>query len=176
MKNHDTSEKAANTAILSIGSNLGNRIYNLEKTKYLILKQKIKILNSSSFYETLSWPNPKFPKFLNIILKIKTNLSLKKLFLFLKLLEKKMGRKPSKKNYPRVCDIDIIDFNRKSYIIKDKINEVYIPHPRMKTRNFVLFPLYEIDKNWKHAKSRENISKLLSKLPINSIRGIKVIN
>ena len=45
----------------------------------------------------------------------------------------------------------------------------------MKDRNFVLFPLYELDQEWKHPKTNENITELLLKLHINRIRGIKVI-
>ncbi len=175
MKSQDTLEKVVNTVFLSIGSNLGNRIHNIEKTKYLIFENNINVKKISSYYETPSWPDQRFPKYLNIILKINTKLSLNKLFLFLKSVERKIGRKASKKNFPRVCDIDIIDFNKKIYHINKKDLNIIIPHPRMEFRNFVLFPLHEIEKNWKHAKTSENIQKLLSKLPINSIRSIKVI-
>ena len=65
-KKQDILENAVNTAYLSIGSNLGNRMLNIEKTKYLKMSNKINILNNSSYYETPSWPNPKLPKFINI--------------------------------------------------------------------------------------------------------------
>ena len=78
-------------------------------------------------------------------------------------------------NYPRVCDIDIIDYNKKSlstYMHKHKIT---VPHPRMKTRNFVLIPLLEVCKNWIHPKSRENISELISKSNFTDLRSIKIL-
>ena len=78
------------------------------------------ILKSSSFYETPSWPNTKLPKYLNIVLKINTDLSLPNLFLNLKNIEKLIGRTPGPRNSPRVCDIDIIDYNQKNYSIKIK--------------------------------------------------------
>ena len=53
--------------------------------------------------------NKKNPKFLNIVLKIKYNLKPIKLLKKCKLLNSKLGRKKSKKNSPRECDIDIID-------------------------------------------------------------------
>ena len=81
-----------------------------------------------------------------------------------------MGRKKSSKNSPRICDLDIIDFDKR--IIN---KEIQIPHKLMHKRNFVLFPLFEIDKNWKHPVFKKNIKKLIFSLPIKDIRSIKQI-
>ncbi len=51
-----------------------------------------------------------------------------------------------KKNEPRTCDIDIIDYDGK--IIKNI--DLVIPHPKMHLRNFVIYPLKEIEPEWKH--------------------------
>ena len=69
-------------------------------------------------------------------------------------VEEKLGRKRFKKNDPRTCDIDIIDFHGK--IINKKIDnfELNIPHQKMTQRNFVLYPLKEIYPDWKHPKTR----------------------
>ena len=93
MKKQDILEEEANIVYLSIGSNLGNKKTNIEQTKYLLTSKYNEILSISSNYETLSWPNPKHPKFLNIIVKIKTTLNLNNLFILIKNIEKKMGRK-----------------------------------------------------------------------------------
>ena len=78
-------EKQAKNIILAIGSNLGNRQHNIEKSKYLINSdEKIKILSSSSFYRTESWPNKKDPFFLNIVLKCITTFNPSELFIFVK--------------------------------------------------------------------------------------------
>ena len=74
------------------------------------------------------------------------------------------------KNSPRVCDIDIIDFKNQK-MKKDLI----LPHPRMHIRNFVLLPLFEIDKDWKHPVLKLNIKKLISSLSNSDIRSIKQI-
>ena len=42
----------------------------IEKAKFELEKKKIKILKSSSFYESFSWPDSKNPKFMNIIIEI----------------------------------------------------------------------------------------------------------
>ena len=51
----------------AIRMRLGNRINNIEKAKYLLNLNGINVVKSSSYYETLSWPDPSKPKFLNII-------------------------------------------------------------------------------------------------------------
>ena len=171
MKKQDILENQVNTVYLSLGSNLGNRRINLEKAKFLLSKGNVKILKSSRFYESKSWPNIKFPKFLNIVIKVQTNLSPYDLFNLIKNIEKKIGRKKTFKNYPRVCDIDIIDFDGK---IVDK-SDLQIPHPRLHQRNFVLIPLFEISKKWFHPVFKANISKLIGKLSIIDLMGIKLI-
>ena len=89
----DILEKQVKYSYLSIGSNLGDRISNIERAKILLFQHNIFIQDFSSFYETPSWPDEKFPKFLNIVLKIKTKLSLIDLFRLVKKIEKKVGRK-----------------------------------------------------------------------------------
>ena len=126
---------------LGIGSNLGNRRKNIEKAKFKIIQHKIKIIQSSNYYESLSWPNIKNPKFLNIVLKVNTKIEPLKLIKIFKSIEKSLGRKKAKRNSPRECDIDILDYKGR------QINkEIILPHPRLHKRNFVLFPLFELDK------------------------------
>ena len=84
-----------------------------------------------------------------------------------------LGRKRSKKNAPRTCDIDIIDYDQKVINIVNK--NLHLPHKSMNVRNFVLLPLFEIDQSWKHPKSKNNIAKLLNSLPIKDLRSIKQI-
>ena len=170
MIKQDISEKQVKFAYLGIGSNLGNRKKNIEKSKIKLTDNNIKVVKCSSYYETLSWPNPKNPKFLNIVLQIRTNLKPLDLLYKCKEIETKLGRKKSFKNSPRVCDIDIIDYNR--LLINNKIT---LPHPRMHTRNFVLLPLFDICKNWKHPKLKHHIKKLILFLSNRDITSIKQI-
>ncbi len=155
---------------IGIGSNLGNRIKNITKAKYFLELDGIKITKSSSYYETLSWPDPNKPKFINIVVQSNTKASPEKLLKIFKSIEKKLGRKKKSKNSPRTCDIDIISYNQK--ILTGNIT---IPHKRMHKRNFVLIPLFELNKNWFHPKTNENIKKLIFSLSIKDIRSIKQI-
>ena len=155
---------------IGIGSNLGNRINNIEKTKYFLNLNGVNIIKSSSYYETLSWPDSSKPKFINIIIQSDTKFSPKKFLEIFKSIEKKLGRKKNKKNSPRTCDIDVISYSQK--IVTGNIS---IPHKRMHRRNFVLIPLYELNKNWQHPKMKKNIKKLIFSLPIKDITSIKKI-
>ena len=130
----------------------------------------IKISKSSSYFESLSWPNPNNPKFLNIVLKVITNLEPLSLLNKCKEIEKKIGRKKSFKNSPRVCDIDILDYNKRKMSHK-----MTLPHPRMHSRNFVLLPLFEINKHWIHPITKQHIKRLLLLLPNRDITSIKQI-
>ena len=155
---------------LGIGSNLGNRIENITKAKYFLDLNGINITKSSSYYETLSWPDPNKPKFINIVVQSNTKASPEILLKIFKSIEKKLGRKKNSKNSPRTCDIDLISYNQR--ILTGNIT---IPHKRMHKRNFVLIPLFELNKNWFHPKTNENIKKLIFSLTIKDIRSIKQI-
>ena len=164
------SENLVNTIYLGIGSNLGNRRKNIELAKFKLIQNDIKIHKSSNIYESLSWPNPNKPKFFNIILEISSNLPPLKLIDTCKEIEIDLGRKKRSKNAPRECDIDIIDYYNQK--IKGKI---ILPHPRMHERNFVLLPLYELNKDWKHPILKQPIKKLILSLSNKDLRSIKQI-
>ena len=164
------SEDLVNSIYLGIGSNLGNKRLNIERTKFNLIINNIKILKCSSYYESLSWPNANNPKFINIVLEIDTDLTPFELIKKCKEIEKKLGRKKMPKNSPRECDIDIIDFRNKK-----ATGDLILPHPSMDTRNFVLLPLFEINKDWKHPILKVNIKNLISSLSNSDIRSIKQI-
>ncbi len=170
MIRQDILENLAKPIYLGIGSNIGSKKRNIELTKSKLVKNNINILKTSSYYESLSWPNSNNPKFLNIVLCIDTYLNPLELINLCKKIEKELGRTKSPKNAPRKCDIDIIDFRNKK--MKGKL---ILPHPRMHNRNFVLLPLFEIDKDWKHPIIKQSIKRLILSLSNSDIRSIKKI-
>ena len=153
---------------INIGSNLdskfGTKFTNISIAINLLIESKLKIKKISNFYETPSYPNKNLPKFANIGLIAKYDFDHIKLIKEISLIEKKIGRVKSKKNDPRVCDIDIIDFN--GQIKKGKL--LKLPHPRSHTRNFVLYPIKEIDPNWIHPIFKKNVDFLINQLRQNS--------
>ena len=87
-------------------------------------------------------------------------------------IENKLQRVRNKKNAPRTCDIDIIDFNRKVINFKYQNSDFLVPHEKLDSRNFVLYPLKEILPNWTHPKTNEQIDDLITKLDIKDKKSI----
>ena len=161
---------------LNIGSNLdsrnGDRFFNLKKTIELIKLENIKIIKTSSIYETPSYPDKKKPKFLNVGLEVECNHTPENLIKIFNKIEKILQRTRGEKNQPRTCDIDLIDYKGK--ILASK--ELTIPHPKAHLRNFVLFPIKEISPTWIHPILNKRIDILIKKLSFklrNEITRIK---
>ena len=153
---------------INIGSNLdskhGTKFKNISIAINLLIDSKLKIKKISNFYETPSYPDKKLPRFANIGLLAEYDFDHSKLIKDISLIEKKIGRVKSKKNDPRVCDIDIIDFNG---LIKEN-KFLKLPHPRSHIRNFVLYPIKEIDPKWIHPIFKKNVDFLINELTQNS--------
>ena len=71
-------------------------------------------------------------------------------------------------------DIDIIDYDNKVFKSLKK-NYLNLPHSELTKRNFVLLPLYEISKKWKHPKTNIKINKLIRLLNVSDLSTIKRI-
>ncbi len=166
--------------ILSLGSNLsskfGDRFKNLEIAMNYLEGYGILIEKKSSFYETPSYPNTNDPKFINVIISVKTKLPPIDLMSVLIHIEEKLGRRRNKKNDPRTCDIDIIDYEQKIINFKYRDLDLIVPHERMRSRNFVLFPLIEIMPNWIHPQTKENISDIIKKLSNEDRKSVLKVN
>ena len=149
---------------LNVGSNLdskhGSRFDNITIAINLLIELNIKVIKISNFYETPSYPNQSFPRFLNIGLIVNYEKNLFDLFEKIKFIEKKLGRINAQKNDPRIIDVDIIDFKS---IIK-KTEKLILPHPKCHLRNFVLFPILQIDPHWIHPILKKNAQYLIDNL------------
>ena len=153
---------------LGLGSNLpskyGDRFANINLAISCLDGYGIKVIQKSSFYETPSYPNNENPKFINVIILVETTLPPVDLMSVLIFIEKKLERKRGKKNDPRTCDIDIIDYNSQILNLPYNNLNITVPHKELTSRNFILFPLQEISPTWKHPKTKEIVSVLLQKL------------
>ena len=153
---------------LGLGSNLsskyGDKFANIGLAISFLEAYGIKLIKKSSFYKTPSYPDRENPKFINVVILVKTNLPPIDLMSVLVFIEEKLERKRVKKNDPRTCDIDIIDYNNQIFNLKFNNLDFTLPHKELTSRNFVLFPLQEISPMWKHPKSKETIDNLIQKL------------
>ena len=161
---------------LNIGSNLnsifGNKFENISTAINFLIELKFKVKKTSNFYETPSYPNKNLPKFLNMGILGTFDKNYNELLKIINLIEKKMGRVKSKKNDPRVCDIYIIDFNGNIINLK----HLSIPHKKSHLRNFVLYPINQIDPKWSHPILKKNVKFLINKLGLKSRIEITRLN
>jgi len=132
------------SVFLGLGSNVGDRKKNIRTAiDYISTNNKINVLKLSSIYESPPWGYKNQENFYNQVIRIETQLEPYELLVFIKSIEKKMGRQTTIKWGPRNIDIDILIFD--DIIIKgDFLN---IPHRYLLKRCFWLVGLCEIDKN-----------------------------
>ena len=136
-----------NEVILSLGSDLGNKINNLENAIARIEQSVGKISKISSIYETMPHRFYSETTFYNLCLRLTTRFSSSLLLKKLQEIESEVGRekKTNSECYEsRIIDIDVIYFNG-DIISTEKLK---VPHPKFRDRNFVLIPLVEIEPNY----------------------------
>ena len=150
--------KSQNTVLLSLGTNMGDKLENLQTCISVLHKTVATVIKVSNVYETPAW-GFEGAVFYNCAIAIHTHKSAQKLLSEIVKVEKKLGRiKTNSTQYESRCiDIDIIAFNDE-IIESDTLN---IPHLHVQNRKFVLFPLLDIAPKWKHPKRNQTISEML---------------
>ena len=144
------------TVYLSLGSNLGDRHYNLDRALNY-LSQRLRLEKVSSIYDTEPVGNTKQPRFLNLVCQVSTGLEPMALLTRAKGSESKLGRLPHTSGEPRPIDIDILFYG--DQVIETL--ELVIPHPRLTERAFVLIPLDEIAPDMVHPVSGKTVQELM---------------
>lgn len=146
---------------LGIGSNLGDKAYNIEAAiEHLKKIEGLKVKKVSSLYETEPIGGPPQGKFLNGVVEVEATISAQDLLSKLKEIEQNLGRKTFIPNGPRTIDLDILLYQ--DLVIDDE--NLKVPHPRMNQRKFVLEPLAEIAPDLIHPQLNKKISQLLREL------------
>lgn len=140
-------------AYLSLGSNMGDRIKNLSRAVSLLddPKKGIFVELVSPVFETKPVGYTEQDDFLNICLKVITDLDPLDLLSECQKVEKELHRERLIHWGPRTIDVDILTYDD----ISMDTERLTIPHPRMEERGFVQVPLLflegtcEIPGKWK---------------------------
>lgn len=129
------------TAFLAFGSNIGDGEKNIrEALEAIALLPDTSVIKVSEMYITKPWGYTEQADFTNAAAKIETELSPNALLGACLGIEAAMGRVRQIKNGPRVIDIDLLSYDD----IEMNTKELVLPHPGMKTRDFVTMPLSDI--------------------------------
>ncbi|WP_438989084.1 2-amino-4-hydroxy-6-hydroxymethyldihydropteridine diphosphokinase [Polaribacter sp.] len=150
--------KIQHTTYLSLGTNQGNKLENLQNAINTIDREVGDIQKISSIYKTPAW-GFNGNDFYNICIQVSTKQSSLKLITSLLKIEKSLGRqrKKTKEYQNRNIDIDILLFNDEIILSESLI----VPHPKMLERKFVLVPLAEIAGQINHPIQKESIKSCL---------------
>lgn len=128
-------------AYLGLGSNLGDRLANLQRAVDLLAAQvELAVIRSSRVFETEPVGGSPQPDYLNAVVEVETDLSARDLLHACRDVEAALGRVREERWGPRAIDLDILTYGDEE--IDDR--DLTIPHPRMLERGFVLVPLLDL--------------------------------
>ena len=145
--------------ILSLGSNLGNRLENIQLAIISIHQTIATVVKVSSLYETPSWGFDS-DSFYNCALVLQTSKGAEQILDEVLQLETKLGRvRNNEQGYqPRIIDIDVITYNEE--IINTE--KLQVPHPHMQNRKFVLMPMRDLNLDWRHPILQKYLPELVA--------------
>jgi len=151
--------KLQHQVVLSIGSNQGSRLENIQKCIDLIHQNVGTVIQVSKLYETPAW-GFESDAFYNCALLLHTYSSAQKILNQILKVEKELGRiRLNQEGYQsRIIDVDLIAFDAE-IIDTEKLQ---VPHPLMQNRNFVLLPMQDLKLNWKHPILQKTVSELIA--------------
>ncbi len=143
--------------VLSLGSNVGDRLNYLTLSKTAIQNYLGSILLSSNIYETEPWGIDNQDSYLNQVVAVQTDRTPNDLLDKIHLIERELGRIRRVHYGPRTIDIDILYYGERIIDIEN----LKIPHPHIQKRRFILVPLSEILPQIQHPLLKKTNQELL---------------
>ena len=154
---------------LLLGTNLGDKMANIQKAKKCLEAKEILIVNESSIYETAAWGIEEQPSFYNQVIEVDQPYSPQRLLKLALEIEHLMGRQRLVKWGERLIDIDILYFGHKVIETKD----LHVPHQEIPHRRFTLDPLVEICPDYIHPTlsltNRQLLDHCSDQLPVEKL-------
>jgi len=136
---------------LGLGSNLGDRLANLQGLVDALRDGGVRVEALSPVYDTAPQQITDQPAFLNAVARVRTELVPRELLAVAKRAERRLGRTGAGVRFgPRPADCDILFWE--GGVWHDAALE--IPHPRLTERRFVLVPLLDVGAGLVHPDGR----------------------
>jgi 2-amino-4-hydroxy-6-hydroxymethyldihydropteridine diphosphokinase len=132
-------------AYLGIGSNLGDRLANLQlAVDRLADAPGVRVVGVSPVYETAPVGGPEQPDYLNAVVALDTARSPHELLGLAQSIEQEARRVRTVRWGPRTLDVDVL------LVGDERVDDpdLVVPHPRLRERAFVLVPLADLDPAW----------------------------
>lgn len=158
--------------LIAAGSNLpfsGLDSQHIVARAFSALGRILEIKRISSLYESPAWPDPSDPPFVNAVAEADTGMTPEALLAALHGIEAGFGRRRSVRNAPRTLDMDLLAYHE----ARRDGPDLFLPHPRLSERAFVLVPLCEIAPDWRDPASGATVAAMLARIGAGDVRKIK---
>lgn len=158
---------------IAFGANLSNPKETFLAAIDLLRTRGVDVVKMSGLWQSPAWPpDSNQPDYINACAKVNYTSDARALLDILHAVESELGRKRSVKNAARPIDLDLLDF--RGQVIEDE-NGMIIPHPRMLTRGFVLFPLEEVAEQWRDPVNNLGLAEWIARLPLIDVQPMQWI-
>ena len=148
---------------IALGANLSNPKETFSLAVHSLEEAGVRVEAVSGLWQSPAWPaGSGQPDYINACAKLSFTSPAPDLLAILQRIETQHGRVRTVRNAARTLDLDILDFGGE--IVKTA--DLELPHPRMLSRGFVLFPLAEIAPRWADPVSKMKISDWIARLPL----------
>ncbi|MBR1754601.1 2-amino-4-hydroxy-6-hydroxymethyldihydropteridine diphosphokinase [bacterium] len=151
---------------LCLGSNIDDRIGFIQQAVSLLGAEgtNLKVIRTSSFYETQPWLEKDTDWYVNAVIEAKTTLTPEELLGLGNSIEAKLGRvreTEPENGDRRPIDIDILFYGNE---IINNPPKLIVPHARLHKRAFVLVPFLEVNSEFVHPVLKKSIKQIYNEL------------
>jgi 2-amino-4-hydroxy-6-hydroxymethyldihydropteridine diphosphokinase len=146
---------------LSLGSNVGDRVSQIQAACESLPAAGVAVRRISSCYKTEPVDFAPQRWFVNCVVEAETELMPLQLLRALQSVERRLGRRPGISKGPRPIDIDILLYE--NVVVRSP--RLKIPHERLAERRFVLIPLGELAARLRHPVTQRTVLEMLHETP-----------